>query len=253
MNAYSSLEASLHDPFWASDGPPLELPLLRTFLQQHPGRSLEIGSGSGRLLLPLLAEGFDVEGLELSEDMITLCRQRELGQDATLHQGNMDDWVAARSYQTIMIPAFSLQLSRDPVAALQNIAQMLGDKGSLYFSSFTPVAEIMGDLPENEWYPDHQTTLSDARLATIHTRHQIDRELQKLHRQHRYEIFSTSGECESSHESEQIIHWFTRQQWKSHLRDAGFVIEQQIPDFRPARKSLAQAQILSTIAKRNFA
>jgi SAM-dependent methyltransferase len=187
MNSYRSLEATLHDVFWASEGPSLELPLLRDFLQTHPGRSLEIGCGSGRLLLPLLQEGFTVDGLELSPEMLDLCRQQSPHSGLMLHEGNMDDWQAPQPYATLMVPAFTLQLSRDPATALERFAAMLDDHGALYLSTFTPLAEILGALPENDWYPDHQTLLDDGQLATIHTMHQIDREKQILHRQHRYE------------------------------------------------------------------
>jgi SAM-dependent methyltransferase len=250
MNSYSSLEATLHDVFWASEGPSLELPLLREFLNEHPGRSLEIGCGSGRLLLPLLDEGFIVEGLELSQEMLDLCRLQSKQADLSLHHGNMDEWHAPQTYASLMLPAFTLQLSRDPVAALKRFAAMLDDEGALYLSTFTPLAEILGDLPENQWYPDHQTLLDDGTLASIQTMHQIDREKQILYRQHRYEINNTEGELTASHESTQQLYWFTREQLKAHLKAAGFVIEKQYPDFKPNRKSLAQAQILSTIANK---
>jgi SAM-dependent methyltransferase len=250
MNSYSSLEATLHDVFWASEGSSLELPLLREFLNEHPGRSLEIGCGSGRLLLPLLDEGFIVEGLELSQEMLDLCRQRSNHAALILHHGNMDDWQTPQLYDSLMLPAFTLQLSRDPVAALQRFAAMLADQGSIYFSTFTPLAEILCELPENQWYADHQTLLDDGTLASIHTMHQIDREKQLLHRQHRYEIHTAEEEVKATHESTQQLHWFTREQLKAHLKAAGFVIEKQYPNFKPNRKSLAQAQILSTIARK---
>jgi SAM-dependent methyltransferase len=250
MNSYQSLEATLHDVFWASEGPSLEWPLLRDFLQKHPGRSLEIGCGSGRLLLPLLDEGFTVDGLELSPEMLDLCHQQSAHSGLMLYQGSMDDWKAPQPYASVMVPAFTLQLSRDPVAALQHFATLLDNQGALYLSTFTPLAEILGELAENEWYPDHQTQLADGQLATIHTKHQIHREQQVLHRQHRYEIHNEQGERTAAHESSQQLHWFTREQLKKHLKSAGFIIESQIPDFKPTRKSLAQAQILSTIARK---
>jgi hypothetical protein len=149
-----------------------------------------------------------------------------------------------------MLPAFTWQLSRDPATSLQRFASMLEDGGALYLSTFTPLAEIHGDLPENEWYPDHQTLLDDGRLASIHTMHQVDHEKQKLHRQHRYQIHNAEGELTATHESTQQLHWFTRMQLKNHLKAAGFVIEKQYADFKPNRKSVAQAQILTTIARK---
>jgi SAM-dependent methyltransferase len=250
MNAYSSLEASLHDVFWATEGPPLELPLLREFLQNHPGRSLEIGCGSGRLLAPLIKDGFTVEGLELSAEMLDLCRKNHPSVTAVLHQGNMNEWQTDRKYQSIMIPAFSLQLSPDPPATLRHMASLLETGGALYFSTFTPLAEMIGELPENEWYADHFCPMTEANIATVHTRHEINCNAQILKREHHYQILDREGRTLAEHHSEQYIRWYTRQQWKKHLVDAGFEIEKQIPDFKPKRQSLAQAQILSTIARK---
>lgn len=250
MNAYSSLEASLHDVFWATDGPPIELPLLRDFLQNHPGRSLEVGCGSGRLLMPLFEEGFAVEGLELSQDMLDLCRKNHPSSAVVLHHGSMDVWQGSQDYASIIIPAFTLQLSENPLVTLQHLKGLLADGGALYFSAFTPLAEIVGELPENEWYPDHFSPLDADRVATVHTRHGIDREAQVLLREHHYQIIDKSGRTLEEHHSQQKIRWYTRREWKSHLEQTGFVIETQIPDFKPLRKSLAQAQILSTIARK---
>lgn len=250
MNSYASLEATLHDVFWATEGPSLELPLLRDFLLQHPGRSLEIGCGSGRLLVPLVDEGFHVEGLELSHEMLDLCRKNHPHFAMPLHQGDMDAWNSDDKYDSIMIPAFTLQLSRDPFATLRHINNLLKNGGALYFSAFTPLAEIVGELPENEWYPDHFSPLENNLIATVHTRHRIDRNTQVLNREHHYQILDNEGNTREEHFSEQQIRWLTRQQWKSGLLSAGFTIEKQIPDFKPKRQSLAKAQILSTIARK---
>ena len=72
---YLSLEAELHDAFWAAEDDGSEIRLMADFLKTHPGPALEIGCGSGRLILPLIATGFDVEGLELSTDMLEICRK----------------------------------------------------------------------------------------------------------------------------------------------------------------------------------
>jgi SAM-dependent methyltransferase len=251
INSYQSLEASLHDVFWATEGPPAELPLMRTFLQEHPGKSLEIGSGSGRLLLPLHREGFEVEGLESSAEMIDLCQTNSSGKsDVPLHLGSMDDWKSSSRYASLMIPAFTLQLSRDPAAALMRFADWLQDGGTLYMSTFTPLAEMLGELPAGEWYPDHQTELADGTLAVIHTRHQIDATEQILDREHRYEIFDKEGAVLATHESRQQLRWFRREQWKQHLKAAGFRIEQQFADFKPQRKSLKEAIVVTTIARK---
>ena len=49
--------------------------------------ALEIGCGTGRLLLQYAAAGLDVEGVDLSEEMLGICRTKAaaLGVDVGLH------------------------------------------------------------------------------------------------------------------------------------------------------------------------
>ena len=83
---YDQLEAKLHDLFWAAEGQSEELALIEDFLQQYPGTALELGSGSGRLLTPLLEKGYLIEGLDNSHDMLQLCREKTEAFEPVLHQ-----------------------------------------------------------------------------------------------------------------------------------------------------------------------
>lgn len=44
--------------------------------QDANGPILELGSGTGRLLIPLLKKGFDVSGLDSSNYMIDICNKK---------------------------------------------------------------------------------------------------------------------------------------------------------------------------------
>ena len=54
---YLSLEAELHDAFWEAEDDASEVRLMADFLKKFPGRALEIGAGSGRLMFPLVQMG----------------------------------------------------------------------------------------------------------------------------------------------------------------------------------------------------
>jgi SAM-dependent methyltransferase len=232
---YHSLEAELHDAFWEAEDEDSELGLMAEFLKKHPGPALEVGAGSGRLMTPLFKAGFDIEGLELSADMLALGRARadRLGVNPTVHAGDMTRWQAARRYAALLAPAFTLQLAPDPLAALLHWRGMLRNHGGLYLTAFIPYAELLGDLPENEWYPDHRVTLPDGREGILETRHHLDHGQQLLHREHRYSI---SGDPPSTHESRQTIRWIEHREMISLLESAGFSIERFFPDFNPLRE-----------------
>lgn len=184
--------------------------------------------------------------------MIELCRQAasQANLPVTLHQGDMDNWIAPQLYHSLLIPAFTLQLSISPADTLQRLAAMLTPNAVLYLSTFTPRAEISQALPENEWYYDQEVKLANGSIATINTRHRIDREKQILYREHRYMLHSACDELLSKHESMQSVHWFHRDQLKNMLQSAGFVIEKQFADFKPTRHSLKNALVMTTWARK---
>jgi len=231
---YVSLEAEFHDAFWAADDEATEVSLMEDFLKKHPGRALEIGSGSGRLLLPLLEEHPEVEGLELSGDMIRLCGiyAREVALQPVVHQGDMCVWTPETPYSALLVPAFTFQLAEDPAATLRHWRTLLMDGGGLYLTVFIPFAELEGDMEEGSWYPDHETTLPGGRIARLDTLHRIDAENQKLERRHRYYFADMPT---AFHESRQILRWFTPEQITALLEAAGFRVTASFVDFTPAR------------------
>ena len=48
-------------------------------LEQRPGVSLEVGCGTGRVLLPFLAAGFPIEGVDSSSELLASCRRKACG------------------------------------------------------------------------------------------------------------------------------------------------------------------------------
>lgn len=238
---YLSLEAELHDAFWNAEDDGSELRLMAEFLRKHPGPALEIGSGSGRLMFPLLQAGFDVEGLELSQDMRALggARAAELGLKPLVHAGDMGAWQPRRRYAALMAPAFTLQLAADPAATLRHWHGWLENRGGLYLTVFTPHAELEGSLPEDEWYEDHKASLPDGRSGLLETRHRLDRKKQLLFREHRY---SLSGNPPLTHRSKQTIRWFGDGEMPELLESSGFRLERCFTDFDPGSAVAAPDQ-----------
>lgn len=233
--AYAGLEATLHDLFWAAEGKPAELPLLVEFLTSFPGPAIEVGCGSGRLLLPLLAAGHPLEGMDCSPDMLRLCREaaRRLKLEPTLHLGDMASFRPPTRYQAVTVPTFTLQLAADPGAVLAHLAGWLEPGGGLFLTTFLPEAELAGDLPEDLWFEDHSITLDDGSTATLETRHTIDRENRLLDRRHRYRVSPADGARPACHESRQQLRWFEPGELESLVQTAGFQITRRIAEFDP--------------------
>jgi hypothetical protein len=153
-----------------------------------------------------------------------------MGLQATFHRGDMSTWQGEMTYKSLLAPAFTFQLASDPLSTLQHWQMLLHPGGGLYMTVFMPYAELLGDLPENQWYEDHKVTLSDGRHGLLETYHELDMENQLLKRQHRYSI---SGNPPLHHESKQVIRWFEHGQLTNLLNDAGFRVDRFFLDFDP--------------------
>jgi SAM-dependent methyltransferase len=75
-----------------------------------------LGCGTGRVLLPLLAAGHAVEGLDGSADMLRRCREfaTARGLAPVLHQGDMAAFALARRFRTIFSAVATLSLLGAP-------------------------------------------------------------------------------------------------------------------------------------------
>jgi len=248
VNDYRSLEALLHDAFWAAEETP-ELDWLDALLVRHPGRALEVGSGSGRLLLPLLAKGHALEGLEPAAEMRELCQRAaaDLGLEPVVHAAAMADFDPPSRYAAVLVPAFTLQLSDDPARDLARLHRWLDPDGLLYLSVFVPHAELAGELPEGEWYPDQQITLPDGARARLETRHRLDRAARVLDREHHYTLERDRERLE--HRSRQRIRWFTPEQLHAALGAAGFTPETAVAEFDEDLPVDPEAQIITVVAR----
>lgn len=89
-------------------------------VKKHGQPVLDVGCGTGRILLDFLGQGIDIDGIDNSPEMLVLCRRKSagLGLSPNLYQQTMQEMVLPRSYQTILVPSSSLQLVIEPDQAV---------------------------------------------------------------------------------------------------------------------------------------
>lgn len=92
---------------------------------------LDVGCGTGRILLDFMQQGIAIDGVDNSPDMLALLKQKaeKLNLNPTVYQQEMDKLDLPRKYQTILVPSSSFQLLLDeklpPVAILRFYEHLL--------------------------------------------------------------------------------------------------------------------------------
>src|SRR5574341_363824 len=76
---------------------------------------LDVGCGTGRILLDFTGQGIDIDGIDNSPDMLALLEQKaeKLNLHPTVYQQEMHKLSLPRKYQTILVPSSSFQLLLD--------------------------------------------------------------------------------------------------------------------------------------------
>jgi SAM-dependent methyltransferase len=95
---------------------PDELAYFGAAIKKFGEPALDLGCGTGRIMFPLIAEGLDVDGSDISADMIALAREEadRRGFKPTLTVQPMHELDLARTYRTIyMCGVFGLGGRRD--------------------------------------------------------------------------------------------------------------------------------------------
>jgi SAM-dependent methyltransferase len=132
--------------WWAEfnkDGP--ELDYFRSFVERAGQPALDVACGTGRLLLPYLRAGLDVDGCDVSADMIALCREQaeHEGLTPTLFVQAMHELDPPRSYRTIFVcGGFGLGSERgQDLQALGRFFEHLVPGGTLVLDNEVPYAD----------------------------------------------------------------------------------------------------------------
>ncbi len=120
-----------------SDWP--DRPFFRKIILNNGQPALDVGCGTGRLLLDYLSEGLEVEGVDNSPEMIEICleKAKKLDLQPVIYQQALESLDLPRRYRTIFIPSSSFQLVTDLTAAetaLNRCFQHLEHGGKLVMS-----------------------------------------------------------------------------------------------------------------------
>jgi len=230
---YTGLEADTYDELLQDEIE--DQPFWEAFLAENEGPCLEVGCGTGRVLLPLLEAGYEVDGLDVSGQMLDICRAKaqEIGKTPALHEGSMVDFELNSQYQTIIIPGFSYQLvgGREQCEqALDACFKHLKAGGFLAISLFFPWEEIE-DREDGQWRFRKQTVRDNGERLVCHQATQMDLFEQELTLLSRYEVYGGNRQLDRIEFRDTKINWFFPREFVLLLEKHGFEFDGAYADF----------------------
>lgn len=196
-------------------------------IRKYGQPALDVGCGTGRLLLDYLSQGLDVDGVDISPEMLTLCHQKaaKLGLKPNTFQQRMESLDLPRKYQTIIVPSSSFQLLTDPGLAAEAVGRFFAHllPGGALAMPFMNIWDE-GNPTETEWAPrGEKIRPEDGATVRRWSRAWYDLASQLEHTEDRYEV-TLNGEVVTSelHRRSPATRWYTRDQVARLYRQAGF-------------------------------
>jgi ubiquinone/menaquinone biosynthesis C-methylase UbiE len=197
---------------------------------------LDVGCGTGRLLLDYLAGGIEIEGIDNSPEMLALCREKSqrLGLNPVLYEQHVEAMALPRRYRTIIVPSSSFQLLVDRDAADEAMRRMhdhLEPGGTLVMPFMVldehedePIPPTADGLVRTDWTISAEAIRTeDGLLVRRWSRSTFDTAQKLEHTEDRYELLR-DGEviAEEHHSRSPATRWYSQAEAVDLYRTAGF-------------------------------
>jgi SAM-dependent methyltransferase len=200
--------ARLYDPWSASVQE--DIPFYLEEARAAGGPVVELGVGTGRIAVPLAADGIEVIGVDASEGMLEVCREHAAlaGVSLDLRLGDLRDPPVDARVPLVLCPFRSLlhmQTDDDRRKALRAVRRLLVPGGRFVFDVFEP---SQGDIDETDgrWLE---------REPGIWERADWDGAARTL----------TLSVRDAQTESTMTLAWLSPDEWRTLLVEEGFEIE----------------------------
>jgi len=113
------------------------------FLEQLAGSgpALELAIGTGRIALPLAAQGVRVHGIDISPHMIARLRGKPGGDQIPVTMGDFSEVQVTGSFRLVYVvynTLFNLLTQDEQVRCFENVAAHLTDDGAFVVEAFVP-------------------------------------------------------------------------------------------------------------------
>ena len=242
-NDYDSAHATYYDYF--STGLPNDAKFYVEEAQKAGSPVLELGCGTGRVTIPVAQAGIEIYGLDLSESMLDVAREKistlskETQERIELEHGDMRSFFIDNRFKLVMIPYRSfihLLTPEDQRQALHRIRDHIEDGGRLVFNIFDPRLDW---IVEDFQFPDaplrkHTEFINPetGNRVVVWVTRKYDPEHQVLIEDRIFEEVDRTGKPISREYTTLNVRYTYRYEMEYLLEMCGFKVEALYGDFR---------------------
>ncbi|MEE3234417.1 MAG: class I SAM-dependent methyltransferase [Candidatus Latescibacterota bacterium] len=210
--------------------------------QDGRGPTLEIGCGTGRILIPLAREaGVPVTGLDISKPLLKVALAKlKLESDAVqerskIVEGDMRDFDLGETFATVILPYRTFQHLLTPVdqlSALKEIRRHLGKNGRLVFNIFEPTDEIQRHGWSTPLRLDAEVIDSSKdEMVSVYFSRLCDPQTQLMEQSFIFERWDNSGKSKGRYIQNLSLRWSTEWEMRHVFNLTGFSVVAFYGDF----------------------
>ena len=212
------------------------------------GRTLELGCGTGRILIPTAIAGCEITGLDISPSILKKCQEKISHQPKKVRelirivQGNMVDFTIDDKFSLVTTPFRSFQhliSTEEQKSCLKCVHKHFKRGGLLILDLFHPFLPALCDPPQGfeTKEPTERKLVDGRRIRCTQKNPVVHRDEQYLECEHIYNISYPGGRKESYVHSFSLRYFF-RYEVEHLLELSGFRVVDLFGDFN--RSSFSQ-------------
>ena len=132
------------------------------------GSALELGIGTGRIALPLAAQGSPVDGIDLSQPMVDRLREKPGGDRLDVTVGDFADVGVPGHYALVYVvfnSFFNLLTQGEQVRCFANVAAHLTDDGAFVIEAYVPTSLLR--LEQDQYVHAEGISADEVRLDLL--------------------------------------------------------------------------------------
>ena len=205
------------------------------------GPVLELGCGTGRVLLPIARSGIEITGLDIDHDLLNLLRrklvqeEKEVADRVRVFEADMIAFHSDERYSIAIAPYRAFQhllTSIDQRKALDCIHRHLESGGRFVFNAYDPLEEIAREgfalpLRKDCDFIDPST----GHTVVVYFSRHYDPELQILEQEFTFEEFDLNGESKRRWGNLLSLRWTPHGEMVHLLERSGFRVDALYGDF----------------------